>query len=686
MSADSDLPISRHGQSDHDAVYLILRDDIKWRNVFRLTPGQVTTIGRAPTNRVVIPDDICSRNHCEVFQVGGRWVVRDLDSRNGTLIDGNRLTKDVPLTEGDELQIGDFYLVFTNDISRSNANQPLDLEDNTDTYEGGSVAKASAVEPEILHRRRKTRFHTGGNADGIGRDRTSQELAKLYRLALDMGAAKDNKRLAEIVLDGLFNGPNADIGAVLLLPKDAEKPNPSQLRLVAYRSRENEQYEKVSHSLTSIVLDEWQGILARDFKDDSRLTRTDSLQQLQARSVICVPIRTNDSIYGVIHLYTTHGNNTLDVDDLEYTLAIADQFALSIEALQEREHLEEGLARVRNENESLRSQLHIETDLVGDSASMSQLKDSIARIAPTDATALIRGESGVGKELVARAIHFGSDRRNGPYVTMNCAALSESLLESELFGHEKGSFTGAVGRKLGKFEQANRGTLFLDEVGEMSLAIQAKFLRVLEGHPFERVGGSSPIQVDVRVVAATNRDLEKAIEEKTFRRDLFFRLFVVEIAVPALRQHASDIPMLASFFLKRFTTKISRRIQDFSEDALRKLCNYDWPGNVRELENTIERAVILSRGELIEAADIQLSALTVPTSFASPTTPDPMPEIISVNRDVSLDKLEREHILAILERTNWNKSLAAHILGIERSTLDRKLKRYQVGRPQKLPE
>ncbi len=686
MPSDFDSPNTPNSPAESQAVYLILRDDIKWRNVFRLAPGQVTTIGRAPTNRVVIPDDICSRNHCEVFQIGGRWVVRDLDSRNGTLIDGKRLTKDVTLAEGDELQIGDFYLLFTSDISRSNADQPLDLEDNTDTYDGASLSRVSAVEPEILHRRRKTRFHTGGNAEGIGRDRTSQELAKLYRLALDMGAAKDNKRVAEIVLDGLFNGPNADIGAVLLLPKDVEKPNPAQLRLVAYRSRENEQYEKVSHSLTSIVLEEWQGVLARDFKDDSRLTRTDSLQQLQARSVICVPIRTTDSIYGVIHLYTTHSSNTLDVDDLEYTLAIADQFALAIESLHEREHLEEGLARIRNENESLRSQLHIETDLVGDSAAMSQLKDSIARIAPTDATALIRGESGVGKELVARAIHFGSDRRNGPYVTMNCAALSESLLESELFGHEKGSFTGAVGRKIGKFEQANRGTLFLDEVGEMSLAIQAKFLRVLEGHPFERVGGSTPIQVDVRVVAATNRDLEKAIEEKTFRRDLFFRLFVVEIAVPPLRQHGSDIPILASFFLKRFTAKVGRRIQDFSEDAMRKLSSYEWPGNVRELENTIERAVILSRGEFIEATDIQLSAVNAPASFASPTASEPTPEIISMNRDVSLDKLEREHILAVLERTNWNKSLAAHILGIERSTLDRKLKRYQVGRPQKLPD
>jgi Nif-specific regulatory protein len=260
---------------------------------------------------------------------------------------------------------------------------------------------------------------------------------------------------------------------------------------------------------------------------------------------------------------------------------------------------------------------------------------------------------------------------------MNCAALSETLLESELFGHEKGSFTGAAGRKIGKFEQADRGTLFLDEVGEMSLSVQAKFLRVLEGHPFERVGGGSPINVDVRVVAATNRDLELAIEEKTFRQDLFFRLFVMEIAVPALRDHASDIPVLAHYFLQKFTAKNSNRVQDVSDAAIQQLMEYQWPGNIRELQNTIERAVILARNSTIEPADIQLSTRTSSAKAGAPTGE----AIKQENRDISLDRLEREHILSTLERTNWNKSMASQILGIERSTLDRKLKRYKVSRP-----
>ena len=393
--------------------------------------------------------------------------------------------------------------------------------------------------------------------------------------------------------------------------------------------------------------------------------------------MICAPIRTKDAIYGLIHLYTVQGGRHLELDDLDYTLAVADQFAVALEHLQEKLYLQDGLAKAKDEAKTLRHQLAIESDLVGDSPAMQSLKDTIARVAPTGATALIRGESGVGKELVARAIHFSSDRRSGPFVCMNCAALSETLLESELFGHEKGSFTGATGRKIGKFEQADHGTLFLDEVGEMSLSIQAKFLRVLEGHPFERVGGGSPITVDVRVVAATNRDLEQAIQEKTFRQDLFFRLFVMEIAVSALRDHASDIPVLAKYFLQKFKAKTSNRVEAFSDAAVQYLMEYNWPGNIRELQNTVERAVILARNSTIEPTDIQLSTRTSASRTGSGATDQNKQD----NRDISLERLEREHILSTLERTSWNKSMASQILGIERSTLDRKLKRYKVSRP-----
>jgi Nif-specific regulatory protein len=272
---------------------------------------------------------------------------------------------------------------------------------------------------------------------------------------------------------------------------------------------------------------------------------------------------------------------------------------------------------------------------------------------------------------------MNSRRRAGPFVCMNCAALTESILESELFGHEKGSFTGATARKIGKFEAADGGTLFLDEVGEMSLAIQSKFLRVLEGHPFERVGGNQSIRTDVRVVAATNRDLEDAVEEGSFRRDLYFRLHVVVLNVEPLRNRPGDVELLAEHFRQKFVAKVGRPIDGFTREALDVLRAYDWPGNVRELQNTIERAVILCRGDRIGLADIRLSRLGADSAVSFPAVAVEPSEF----RELPLEEVERVHILATLEHTDWNKSRAAQVLGIERSTLDRKLKRYQVDRP-----
>ncbi len=287
---------------------------------------------------------------------------------------------------------------------------------------------------------------------------------------------------------------------------------------------------------------------------------------------------------------------------------------------------------------------------------------------------LIRGESGVGKELVARAMHFASPRRKGPFVCLNCAALTETLLESELFGHERGAFTGATERKIGKFEAAHQGTLMLDEIGEMSPAIQAKFLRVLEGHPFERVGGNQQIRVNVRTVAATNRNLEKAVAEGKFRRDLYFRLRVLEIFVPPLRKRPEDVIELAVHFLDRFNAETGRRFRGFTPEAFDRMRLYRWPGNVRELKNVVERAVVLAQGDYIEADDLALTSLTTQGESAEAVMPR------SGYEPVSLAEIERRHILATLKSTLWNKSRAAAILGIERSTLDRKIRRYQIQR------
>lgn len=659
--------------------HLVIRSGPLEGTTVPLNAGQVTTIGRATTNRMVVPDEICSRNHCEVFFDGGVWKLRDLGSRNGTRINGEPISGDVQLTEGRSFQIGNTYINFTFTPKAKPTDD--DTAETTSFSQTTDTIKAEKTEghPEIVHLTDKTRYMSNDAEALSARDRAGQEAQRLVRLGLKMGAESDVHRLSEIVLEGLFNVTSADIGAVLLFNKASDQTfqDHRKLEVVAYKSLDSRPFERVSDYVSSVAIESRAAVVAHDVSTDDKFKSSDSLRAMRAESIICAPIRTTDRLLGLIQLYSTNPDNPLGPDDAEFTLAVADQLAGALENLKERSRLAAGLARVETENKTLREQLLIETELVGDSESIRRLREKILRIAPTGATVLIRGESGVGKELVARAIHQHSSRAEGPFVTMNCAALSESLLESELFGHEKGSFTGAVGRKIGKFEQAHLGTIFLDEVGEMSPAIQAKFLRVLEGHPYERVGGGVEVRVDVRVVAATNRDLEDSVDQGRFRKDLYFRLQVMELLVEPLRDRRTDIAILAKHFMYRFSKKCGRTVTSIHPAALSTLVNYGWPGNVRELQNTIERAVILCSGDMIGPGDIQLSALgrnEAPIMAASAGSS-------AGYRPVSIEIIEQEHILATLAYTKWNKSQAAHILEIERSTLDRKLKKYEVERP-----
>ncbi len=661
-----------------------------------LHSGQITTIGRATTNRLVIPDEICSRNHCEVFFDSGIWKLRDLGSRNGTRVNGEPISGDIQLTEGREFQIGNTTIAFSLNPKAKTNTLPKHKSVTVDEAGEDTVARAafdtvrtsqpavsesrSAADthPEIVHVCEVNPFvDVDIENQSSQRENVGHKAQRLVQLGLKMGEETDVRRLSEIVLDGLFKVTSADIGAVLLFSDpNAPRLNHRNLDLVAFKSLDSSrQFERVSDYVTSIALESRAAVVAHDIKTDGKFSPSDSLKEMRAESIVCAPIRTADRLLGMIQLYSTNPDNRLKADDAEFTLAVAEQLAIALENLKERRRLAEGLARVENENKGLREQLLIETELVGDSDSIRRLRERILRIAPTGATVLIRGESGVGKELVARAIHQHSNRADGPFVTMNCAALSESLLESELFGHEKGSFTGAVTRKIGKFEQAHTGTIFLDEVGEMSPVIQAKFLRVLEGHPYERVGGGAEVKVDVRVVAATNRDLENSVDQGRFRKDLYFRLQVMELVVEPLRGRRTDIAILAKHFMQRFSKKCGRSVTTILPSAMSTLVNYGWPGNVRELQNTIERAVILCAGDTLAPADIQLSAL------GRSDTPSSSSSTNSNYRAVPIEVIEQEHILATLEWTKWNKSQAAHILEIERSTLDRKLKKYEVERP-----
>ncbi|MFA5182799.1 MAG: sigma-54 dependent transcriptional regulator [Syntrophales bacterium] len=343
-----------------------------------------------------------------------------------------------------------------------------------------------------------------------------------------------------------------------------------------------------------------------------------------------------------------------------------DELRLKMERAMEHRQLKE-------ENVQLKESLGNRFDrrnLIGNSPVMVRLLDTVAQVAPSEATVLITGESGTGKEMIAGAIHFNSRRREGPFVKINCAAITETLLESELFGHEKGAFTGADRRKEGKFRQADGGTIFLDEVSEMSLAMQVKLLRVLQEREITRVGGDEVIKVDVRVIAATNRDLAEEIGAGRFREDLFYRLNVVTLLAPPLRERPEDIPILAQHFLDHFAQKNHKRIKGFSPQAMDRFLHYPWPGNVRELMNAVERGVVLSRSDYLEETELSLIMATGPVGASDDDSSR------GEKRSSSLDEVEKDAIISTLEDAGGNKSEAARRLGVTRRTLHLKLKKY----------
>ncbi len=324
-----------------------------------------------------------------------------------------------------------------------------------------------------------------------------------------------------------------------------------------------------------------------------------------------------------------------------------------------------------HENRVLRRALKKEFkfhDLVSKSPAMHKVFELAQVAAKSNSTILVLGESGSGKEVLARAIHFESPRSAGPFVAISCAALTETLLESELFGHEKGAFTGAVARRKGKFEAAHGGTLFLDEVGDVSPKLQLDLLRVLEERKFHRVGGSEPIEVDVRIVAATNRDLRKAVADGSFREDLFYRLNVIPIVLPPLRERREDVPLLVDLFVERLGVEMGKKLDGVSAEAMAALTSHDWPGNVRELRNVLERGAVVATGSIIQLADLGLAR---PATSAAAASQGP----------ASLEDVERRHIADVLVHTGGNVSQAARILGIDRVTLYNKMRKYQLRRP-----
>ncbi|MBA3916939.1 MAG: sigma 54-interacting transcriptional regulator, partial [Acidobacteriales bacterium] len=475
------------------------------------------------------------------------------------------------------------------------------------------------------------------------------KLNALLEVSRAVHAIRDLGELQARILRQLFEIVPAQRGAILLRG-DASTEFASTFTLDRHT---HSAPIKISRTVTRRVVEEAVAILASNVPS-GEFKSVDSIVLSHVRSLLCVPLTVHERAIGCVYLDTRDFTAPFRQDHLELVAAVA---GISAMALENARHL----AWLEQENQRLAMEVHLDHNLVGDSSRMRELIQLLARVAPTDSTVLIEGESGTGKELAARAIHRNSPRADKPFVAINCAAIPESLLESELFGHEKGAFTGAITQRKGRLELANEGVVFLDEVGELAPQLQAKLLRVLQEREIERVGGSRPIPVDLRVIAATNRNLLDAVKAGSFRNDLYYRLNVVGLTMPALRERRADIPMLAEYFVTKRAARFHLRHKTIAPEAMARLMSYDWPGNVRELENAIERALVLGVSDVIGADEVPGGSARGPV-----LTQGQVPKY-----HTAIKELKRQMITAALEQAGGSYTEAARRLGIHPNYLHR---------------
>lgn len=588
---------------------------------------EALVIGRETAANLCIADASVSRRHSKIEKKDDGFVITDLESLNGTFVN------DVPvrsrmLEHGDRVRIGDSQFLFlTHDDDAMSKSSDVKLDEE-------QIVSGSTVQIRFDHA-----------VYLMGRD-----LSALMKVSTAISSIRTLDDLLERLLELLFEVVPAQRGAILLTDEGSFEAN---LVFGLHRVHGKNRAVTVSRTIVQQVLRDGVALLANDGVSEWTQA-SDSLISTGAHSVMCVPVILADRKLGVLYLDTTMPRDQFNNEHVKLVVAIGSIAAAAIENARRFEWLE-------TENERLLSDVNIDHNMVGEGAAMQRVYHFISKVAPTDATVLISGESGTGKELAARAIHRNSKRAQKPFIAVNCAALNESLLESELFGHERGSFTGAFAQKKGRLEIADGGTVFLDEIGELTPPLQVKLLRVLQERQFERVGGTLTINVDLRVIAATNKNLEEAIEAGQFRQDLYYRLNVVSLDMPPLRERREDIMLLANYFADKYGARCNRKLKGFSPEARTCLMSYDWPGNVRELENTIERAVVLGTTEWIIPEDLPEVLLESKVTVDGAMT--------TYHEAVVQNK--KQIILRALEQAQNNQAEAARLLGIHPNYLQR---------------
>jgi len=627
---------------------LVLSGPLK-DSIIPLSEGEVT-IGREASNGIAIVDPSVSRKHCQLSAQDGRFRVRDLDSRNGTLVNGAAIEQR-DLQHGDEIAAGDssfLFLLEDADEDLTPSAGRVEFEDAQATAETTIIHPRDVVylQPDRLVRELPATSHVARNLNA---------LLKISRI---VHAIRDLNDLQGQLLDLIFEVVPAGRGAILLADREGHEFNSMFARM---RQTGQSQLVKVSRTVARQVLEQGIAMLGSDVPGSSELRDVESLAASQVRSLLCVPLTVFQRVIGCIYLDSDSLGSRLTEEHLQLVTAIAGISAVALENARRLQWLEQ-------ENERLTVEISQERSLVGEGARMKEVYQFLKRVAPTDSTVLIEGESGTGKELAARALHRNSPRAGKPFVAINCSAIPESLLESDLFGHERGAFTGAASLKKGRLEVADGGVVFLDEIGELALALQVKLLRVLQEREFERVGGTHPIKVDIRLIAATNCNLEQAMHDGKFRQDLYYRLAVLKITMPTLRDRRDDIPMLVRHFVQKHAKRCKVKPRPISREALACLVNYDWPGNVRELENAIERALVLGASDVILPEDL-------PESLLERTPP---PEMTEAKYHAAVKELKKHLILDAVEQTQGSYADAARILGVHPNYLHRLIRNLEL--------